>query len=186
MDRAFLSGASESQPSAPASPSIGYPTAGNPGSGTPATTPGPYWYHMIMEELMAIISSAGITPNQGDLNQLLTALRSTGVFQTQPIGNQTTKVATTAFVNPGHSFSASGYQRLPSGLIIQWGNGGSGAVTKTVTFPVAFPTAVLSMQCTDASPSFFSVNFSVNPTLVGASIFCNSDPGGFYWIAIGY
>ena len=44
----------------------------------------------------------------------------------------------------GSSLSGNGYQKLPSGLIIQWGPTGavssaSGAVT--VTFPIAFPTA---------------------------------------------
>lgn len=111
MDRAFQSGAAGSAPTAPASPSIGYPTAGNPGTGTPATKPGPYWYHMIMEELMAIIGAAGITPAQGNLTQLLTALRSAGIFQTQAIGDRTTKGATTAFVQQEQG-GFSGYSNI--------------------------------------------------------------------------
>ncbi|MCA3342582.1 MAG: hypothetical protein ING24_09085 [Roseomonas sp.] len=40
------------------------------------------------------------------------------------------------------SFAASGYQRMPGGLIIQWGtNTLSGTTPVTVTFPIAFPTA---------------------------------------------
>lgn len=76
MDRIYASGAAGSAPAAPASPSIGYPSAGNPGAGTQATKPGAYWYHMVMEELMAVILSAGITPEQGTLTQLATALQS--------------------------------------------------------------------------------------------------------------
>ena len=98
MDRAYQSGASESAPTEPSNPSIGYPTAGNPGTGTSATKPGAYWYHMIMEELMAVIVAAGITPASGVLNQLLQALRSAGVFVTQAFTDQSTKVATTAWV----------------------------------------------------------------------------------------
>lgn len=98
MDRAYQSGAVGSAPAAPASPSTGYPTAGNPGTGTPATAPGPYWYHMIMEELLAVIGAAGLTPAQGNLTQLLTALRSAGVFQTAPQFDNDTSVATTEFV----------------------------------------------------------------------------------------
>ena len=43
------------------------------------------------------------------------------------------------------SLSSSGYQGLPSGLIIQWGATGTigGDATVTVTFPIAFPTACL-------------------------------------------
>lgn len=260
MDRAYQSGAAVSAPSAPASPSTGYPTAGNPGSGTPATAPGPYWYHMIMEELMAVISAAGIEPAQGNLTQLLTALRSAGVFQTAPQFDNDTSVATTAFVqralgsfsgvsvlngataltagdvgkniilsgssafattlpataglpngaaisiennanvdctvvrsggdvispnsssaistitipagtqitfvkavttwyafgsgaaayqsNFGSSLAANGYQKLPSGLIIQWGEVSQSSGTEgstSITFPIAFPNACLQV-----------------------------------------
>lgn len=74
MDRIYASGAAGSVPSVPASPSSGYPTAGNPGAGTPATKPGPYWYHMVMEELMTIITAGGVTPAPGALNQVKLAL----------------------------------------------------------------------------------------------------------------
>lgn len=98
MDRTYLSGAAGSPPAVPGAPSSGYPTAGNPSTGTAATKPGPYWYHMIMEELLAVISAAGITPNQGTLTQLRDALRSAGLFQTPAQFDNTTKAATTAFV----------------------------------------------------------------------------------------
>lgn len=76
MDRAYASGAAGSAPSAPTSPSIGYPTAGNPGSGTPATKPGPWWYHMTTEELRALVVAAGITPDHTALDQVLRAVRT--------------------------------------------------------------------------------------------------------------
>lgn len=74
MDRAFASGAAGSAPTAPANPSIGYPTSGNPATVTQATKPGPWWYHMITEELMALISAAGLTPAFDSLTQLRDAL----------------------------------------------------------------------------------------------------------------
>lgn len=46
----------------------------------------------------------------------------------------------------GCSLGAAGYQRLPSGLIMQWGAGAAPASgTVTVTFPIAFPTACRSL-----------------------------------------
>lgn len=63
-----------------------------------------------------------------------------------PTGNMVT-----SFNQFGNSLSANGYQKLPSGLIIQWGTVSvSSAVTGTtgegvVTFPVAFPNAALSV-----------------------------------------
>jgi hypothetical protein len=74
MDRVFESGASGTPPSEPASPSTGYPTAGNPSLAIPATKPGPWWYHMITEELRAVVSGAGLTPDHTDITQLLAAI----------------------------------------------------------------------------------------------------------------
>lgn len=74
MDRAFKSGASATPPTAPASPSIGYANEGNPGASIPATKPGPWWFHMITEELLGIVLAAGITPAQGTLTQIKQAL----------------------------------------------------------------------------------------------------------------
>jgi phage-related tail fiber protein len=74
MDRAFKSGASGTPPTAPVSPSVGYPTSGNPGTATPATKPGPWWYHMMTEEMRAVIVAAGITPDQTNTTQLRDAI----------------------------------------------------------------------------------------------------------------
>lgn len=74
MDRAFSSGASGSPPSAPVSPSTGYPTSGNAGTGTPATKPGAWWYHMMTEEQRAVIVAAGITPDYTVTTQLRDAI----------------------------------------------------------------------------------------------------------------
>lgn len=300
MDRAYQSGAAVSAPSAPASPSTGYPTAGNPGSGTPATTPGPYWYHMIMEELMAVISAAGIEPAQGNLTQLLTALRSAGVFQTAPQFDNDTSVATTAFVQRAlgnfsayaalsnaqvldsgaigkfhnisagvtsftlpslyglptgasvsfintsnaectinrsgtdaiatnnstvnslvvkngdsvifvkataslwfaigtaalqgsasfsSSLAASGYQKLPSGLIIQWGNVSVSGATGTVTYPIAFPNATLNVVLTASAAGSTSFYASTNNTPSTTSFGYATNVGasnGLRWVAIGY
>lgn len=87
MDRIYASGAAGSAPGVPASPSSGYPTAGNPGTGTPATKPGPYWYHMVMEELMAIITAGGITPAPGTLNQVKQALDALYMPITASVGS---------------------------------------------------------------------------------------------------
>lgn len=45
----------------------------------------------------------------------------------------------------GSSLSANGYQKLPSGLIIQWGSVTTGAanVASIVTLPIAFPNSLL-------------------------------------------
>lgn len=87
MDRAYESGSSESAPLAPETPSIGYPTAGNPGGGTPATKPGPWWYHMVTEEVRNVILAAGLTPDHEDLSQLSAAIQSLIDFGRLPVGS---------------------------------------------------------------------------------------------------
>lgn len=81
MDRAFSSGASGTPPTAPGSPSTGYATSGNPGTATPATKPGAWWYHMVTEELRKLIVDAGLTPdftNTSQVSQAVQALIAAG------------------------------------------------------------------------------------------------------------
>ncbi len=75
MDRVYESGAAATPPSPPASPSIGYPTAGNPSTPTPATKPGPYLFYQLVEEIREVITSAGLTPDHTDLTQLRQAIQ---------------------------------------------------------------------------------------------------------------
>ncbi|MEF3074138.1 hypothetical protein V2P20_03780 [Methylobacter sp. Wu1] len=198
-NRKFQAAASASPPDPEASPSTGYPTDGNPATATPATIPGAAWFHQIGEELRAVIEAAGLTPSNGVLDQLLTALRSAGVFQTQLATDNSTKVATTAWAKQGFSVSlgANGYIVFPSwlgGLIIQWGSFTTSAAGYTNwTFPIAFPNAVYKVigSSNQSTPSTVAVsNNGANNTLTTASMAASS--GNSYTatnlslIAIGY
>lgn len=68
-------------------------TEGVPGV-TAATLVRASFLNMIQEELRAIVVAGGLTPSKTNYTQLLTALRSAGVFQTAPQFDATTKVAT--------------------------------------------------------------------------------------------
>ena len=74
MDRAYASGAAGAPPAAPVAPSIGYPTAGDPAVPIFPSKPGAWWYHMITEELMAVIAAAALEPAYNTLAQLRDAL----------------------------------------------------------------------------------------------------------------
>lgn len=59
--------------------------------------------------------------------------------------------------------TASGWQKLPSGLIIQWGMTsytGSGQRTVTFTLPIAFPTAHLWCGAVDSGSACFGFGAS--------------------------
>jgi hypothetical protein len=89
------------------------------------------------------------------------------------------------------SLSSNGYQRLPSGLILQWGNVSiPGNSVITVTFPIAFPTAALLAQAQkyDAAANGTQYRWDCSaPWLTGVNI-CNnwSDWISGCYIAIGY
>jgi hypothetical protein len=89
------------------------------------------------------------------------------------------------------SLATSGYQKLPGGLIMQWGNTGAmtGGQNKTITYPIAFPNAVYNVQTTNiVSTDTNEITYVYN---VGTTTFvvANSNPGsltGVYWFALGY
>lgn len=82
-----------SPPTAPASPSNGYPTNGDPGAAQNATEPGAWWFHAIGEEIREVIVSAGLTPDHQDLTQLSDAILAliTANIVTVPDASETVK-----------------------------------------------------------------------------------------------
>lgn len=163
--RAWLSGASGSPPSAPGSPSTGYPTGGNPLTNTPPTNPGPYWFHQLAEELRAVIVAGGLTPSQGTLTQLLSALQA--LFGT---------LLTSSGVPYGIKLGS---------LIMQWksGSADSSEASQTITFGTAFPTACVAVfvstqyatGASDCNAQHQLVSFDAS----GATVFCQNDVSGF-------
>ncbi|MFM8333103.1 MAG: glycine-rich domain-containing protein [Candidatus Methylumidiphilus sp.] len=73
-NRKFYANASATPPTPPTSPSIGYPSAGNPSIGQDASIAGPYWRHQIGEELRAVVVAANITPSDTTLTQVRDAI----------------------------------------------------------------------------------------------------------------
>lgn len=262
-----------------------------------------------MREIVAVIQAAGIVPSEFVLTQLLLALRSAGVFQTPSQFDNTTKAATTAFVQaargqlsgvsafnantvltashagalvyaygasaltftlpaistmlvgaairisnlsnfaltvaragadsfgtdgtatptsiviqPGASadfvplvgattwlvsgtgvlnyskdfavsLNNSGYQKLPSGLIMQWGfvttvagNGSGGGVGLSFSFPIAFPTAFRSMVLTPVQTSAPIIGAWYDAQSTSAARVTTNGIAGtvIYYFAIGY
>lgn len=84
------------------------------------------------------------------------------------------------------SKSASGYVKLPSGIIIQWGTNGATTGGSTHNFPLTFPTSVFSIVAVN--------NNQTDPPAPRASLTSTSQfnlkvaagSPQCYWIAIGY
>lgn len=99
----------------------------------------------------------------------------------------------------GASLAASGYQKLPSGLIIQWGISAVTTTSASVTFPIAFPNYVAHVNTHDQSNSptrsIFQVTGLTKTGFVatnigtltrGSTTFNAVADAGCPWIAIGY
>lgn len=111
---------------------------------------------------------------------------------TAAVGNTTTQLATTAFVDPARLLASAGYQKLSSGLIIQWGTGTtSGGNPATVTYPLAFPSACFSFVATvsgvtDGKRSAGIGSFSSSSATVYTGEGNNGNqPFNFNWMATG-
>lgn len=190
-NRSFDANAQPAPPTAPVLPSIGYPNNGDPVTPTPPTYPGAWWFHQMGEELRAILTAAGVTPNRDTLNQLLTALRAAGVFTTPALGDRTTKAATMACFSQEFAASilSNGYQKLPSGLIVQWGSAGHpGPPSVGVNFalPIAFTTSFFALTGIElgASPT---IGFAWVPAGLSQFTLYSSHSGASTcsWIALG-
>lgn len=72
-----------------------------------------------------------------------------GTYPWSQITGAPTFVLASAFTGSGNqSLTPNGYQKLPGGLIYQWGQHTNTSNTDTVAFPIRFPTACLSVQVT--------------------------------------
>lgn len=66
----FLADASDTPPKRPSNPSVGYPSNGDPVTGKPPTTPGAWFYYMLMVEFTTLIEQNGLEPSAENLHQL--------------------------------------------------------------------------------------------------------------------
>jgi hypothetical protein len=191
MKNSWLANALATPPAVPSLPSVGYPTGGDPATSTPATNPGAYWFHMITMELLNVITAAGLTPDASNLTQLKAALDAlyAGAGGALTTGN---------FTGSNQSLASNGYQKLPGGLILQWGSISMAfPSTTTVTFPVAFPNACLNSQISvlgytgvietyGCASSITATNFSLDHNWIGDAAGNPNDPSTINWVAIGH
>jgi hypothetical protein len=87
-----------------------------------------------------------------------------------------------------NSLGNSGYQKLPGGLILQWGRGTTASGTASVTFPVAFPSACFAVVpgWNMGSNQSASAIEASTPTTTGFSVFSSPTYAfDFFWIALG-
>lgn len=175
-------------------------TRGNPQTGTPATDLDDDYFDMLQEELAAVVESANITLDKSKRNQLLAAINARLNGLNLKSASQRDVGVGTNQIPDMSSFTSSkttnGWQKLPGGLILQWGQTASVASEQnvSVTFPIAFPTNYILAYATYANTTGDPA--SPGATYVGqirtsgnTSIFIrNLGPAiaQYNWLAIGY
>ncbi len=146
---------------------------------------------------------AGITSTFVKLTQLATEsiagiIKISSTAQVSDGTDNTTAVSPAKlrelFAN-GLNTATNGYQKLPSGLIIQWGaaafNGANGINGEVITLPIAFPNAFLRITGTDGGYGANAIGITIISKsqfkcwgrVVSSGAFSDT---GFHWIAIGY
>jgi hypothetical protein len=206
------------QPFGDADPNASY-SNGNALAGIKGSIPDARAIEHPMREILAVIGAAGLEPDEGNLGQLLLAigeliadyaapiinagLQGTPTAPTQAVGNNSTRLANTAFVlaeivnqfnAPGRqALAGNGYQRLPGKLILQWGEASTNASgAATVTLPIAFPTACVLCLSNDGESTASAVGYAgvgFNATTLSfiyARGGAAANVGIFSWFAIGY
>lgn len=98
-----------------------------------------------------------------------------------------------AFKGPNQSLAASGYQKIPGGLIVQWGQvvrnqGTSG----NHSFNTPFPTLCFMVVTSKGAAINLAGEYAVGANAISNSEFTvsntgpGSDPQAIYWVALGY
>lgn len=172
-------------------------TRGNPQTGTPATDLDDDYFDMLQEELAGIVEAAGIALDKTKRNQLRTALpvflgiKAAALRDVGESANQIPDMS--SFVA---SFGTKGYQKLPGGLIIQWGQNPLPApgAANSVTFPIAFPSSAYAVLITTDATGGATTGIAPNSTSVVSKTgfqwvrFAGADYTSYgtgYWLAIG-
>lgn len=154
-------------------------------------------------EISSLFSSVGsINANLASINGQLPllaplaspALSGAPTAPTQATGDNSGKIATTAFVkaqgyattsfvNPGGSLVTNGYQKFPGGLILQWGSCNPAGGGVTVGYNLAWPNGVVALVALSIAGGAVQTWLSA----INNSNFTLHNTGGTsYWMAVGF
>jgi len=147
------------------------------------------------------VTPGGVALVNSATNQTIAGVKtftSSPIAPTPTAGDNSTKIATTEFVAlqwANQSLASNGYQKLPGGLIMQWGRAFTNIApgsTLDITFPIAFPSDVFYSDVVVVTAStnnqlsipFVHVNSTSNLTIANYDV--DSPITQIRWFSIGY
>ena len=125
------------------------------------------------------------TAMKGYVDGVTTAWMANAAVQAGDIAG---KIGTTDFTGSNQSKTANGYQKLPGGLIIQWGTTASiGGGATVITLPIAYTAAHFTAVITGLNGTGTVQNRDFVPTKTLTTFTINNQgiAGPFNWISIG-
>lgn len=133
----------------------------------------------------AIIKALSAQPDASEIIKGLVELATTAEAQAlaSALLALTPSTLNDALKGSNQSLAASGYQKLPGGLILQWGFSFANAAGSVITFPIAFPTALLNI-CTGIANNTNGVlqTYAFSTT----QFTFRGDNEQHWWLAIGH
>ena len=97
------------------------------------------------------------------------------------------KVALSEFTGANQSLVGNGYQKLPGGLIIQWGIASSSTAGATTNFPITFPNALIGTSAVAVGGAGASVVISaVDSTKSNIKFTSSTGSPTVRYIVVGY
>lgn len=97
------------------------------------------------------------------------------------------KVALASFTGANQNFNTNGYQKLPGGLIIQWGIASSSTAGVTTNFPITFPNAHIGTSAVAVGGAGASVVISaVDSTKSNIKFTSSTGSPTVRYIVVGY
>ena len=135
MDRPYELDTVATAPAMPPNLPNGYPSDGDPDAGRLATEPGAWWFHSVNEEIRNVITGAGLTPANAELNQLFLAIQAmiqashqTSIDMAHPVGSL---YLTTVAGNPADLFGGVWERYAQGRMLISAQDSGTYTVGKT-------------------------------------------------------
>lgn len=140
------------------------------------------------------LDNGNLTALLANYNAALTKNLSLGTASKKDIGASAGQIPDMSYFEmfqSGAIGSNAGYQKLPSGLIIQWVSATSASSNGTTALPMSFPNGTLFASLTDSvtstSASFVGVSWNISTTTKNSIGWVgNAAPGAFCILAIGY
>jgi hypothetical protein len=114
-----------------------------------------------------------------------TNVSATGTISAARLTASNASLSTNTLSLGTSSITASGFSRLPNGLLYQWGSASATSTTGSVTFPSSFTTIYSIVATSNTAGTTYSPSVTSVSTTSASFRTANTTAATVYWMAIG-